>query len=153
MSKHSGIDQIKKELDMKRAEIKKDFERRIQEFEKNAEQHREKINAHKKKRDRDIARVEQSFDKTAAATLKKRLGEEHYRRLRQWLLEKRKKELQGFRNKTQPTEDEDYDRQLAKSQDTNPKSRIWTYYFDNKKKCSEEFERDTGIELETFREH
>jgi hypothetical protein len=92
-------------------------------------------------------RIEQSFDKTAAATLKKRLGEEHYRRLRQWLLEKRKEELQGLGNKILPTEDENYDSQLAKSQDTDPRSRLWTYYLDNKKKCSEEFERETGMEL------
>lgn len=147
MPEHSDIDQIKKELDMKRAEIKKNFERRIQEFKKNAEQHREKINSYKKKRDADIARIEKSFDRTVVAKLKKRLGEEHYRQLQQWLLAKRKKELQGLKNKIQPTEDEDYYRQLAKSQDTDPRSRIWTYYFDNKKKCSEEFERDTGIEL------
>jgi hypothetical protein len=69
------IGQIKKELDTKRAGIKNEFERRIQEFEKNVEYNREKINAYKKKKPMDIARIEQNFNKKTVAILKKRLGE------------------------------------------------------------------------------
>jgi hypothetical protein len=140
----SDITQIKKELDMKRETIKKDFKRRIQKFEKDVEHYGERINAYKKKKDRDIARIEQSFDEKIAALLKKQLGEEKYWRLQQWLLEKRKKELQRFESEIQPAEDEDYDRQFAVIQETDPKNRIWIYFLDNRSKFREELERDIG---------
>jgi hypothetical protein len=140
----SDIAQIKKELDMKRETIKKDFERRIQKFEKDVEHYGERINAYKKKKDRDIARIEQSFDEKIAALLKNQLGEEKYWRLQQWLLEKRKKELQRFESEIQPAEDEDYDRQFAVLQETDPKNRIWIYFLDNRSKFREELERDIG---------
>jgi hypothetical protein len=143
----SDIAQIKKELDLRRARIKKEFERRIQKFEKNVEDHRERINAYKKQKDMDIARIEQNFDEKIAALLKKQLGEEKYWRLQQLLLEKRKKEMQRFENEIQVAEDENYEKQLARLQETDPKNLIWIYFLDNKSKFREELERDIGTDV------
>ncbi len=145
----SKIAQIKEELDMRRARIKMDFERRKQEFEKDAEQNREKINAYKKKRAIAIARIEQNFDKKTAAILRKQLGEKNYGRLQQWLLERRKKDIRRFESEIQLTDNEDYDRQLAKLDETDPDKLIWIYYLDNESKFRRELERDIGTGLNT----
>jgi hypothetical protein len=150
MPEHLDIVQIKKELDMKRARIKEEFERKMQEFDKNVEQRREKINAYKNKRVSDIARIEKSVNMTATATLKKLLGEEDYGRLQQWLLEKRKKELHGLGKEIRPTEDEDYSEQLARlPEKTDPRENLCIYYLDryNDYQFRGDLKRDTGIEL------
>ena len=145
--KYTKIVQIKKELDLKRAIIKKEFELRIKEFEKEVEQHREKINASRGQRDLDIAKAEQNCSKQVASTLKEKLGEKDCNRLQKWLLEKKKKELQRVENDIQPTENEDYERQLAIMHDDEPEDFAWVYYLDNESKFREELKRDAGIVL------
>ena len=146
MPEHLDIAQIKKEVDMKRERIKREFESKIRDFGKNVGQHMEKVNAYKKKRDTEIARTEEGFNKTIDRALKKRLGEKDYSLLQQWLLEKRKKELNRIVKEIRPTENEDYDRQLAKLQDDEPEDFAWVYYFDNENKFREELKRDIGID-------
>jgi hypothetical protein len=142
--KHSDTAQIKKELDLRRARIKKEFEKRMQHFEKNVEQHKEKMNAYKRKRDADIAKIKKNYSKKASETLKKLLGEEDYKRLQERLMEERTKELQRLQKDIQPTENEDYVRQLARSQDDDPED-LWVYWLDNKEKFREELKRDIGV--------
>jgi hypothetical protein len=152
---HSDMAQIKNKLELKRARIKEEFERRIREFDEKKERDRERIIAYKKIRDQKIARIEKSFDDKTAATLRKLLGEEDYRRLQQWLcekkkkdLEKRNKELEIIEDKIQPTEEEDYDRQISILQETDASKFPWIYYFDHQDKIREELKRDTGIQLD-----
>ncbi|HVP92304.1 MAG TPA: hypothetical protein VMS94_01040, partial [Acidobacteriota bacterium] len=141
------IAEIKKDLDMRRAAIKKEFERRTRKFEKNVEQHKETINAYKKQKDLEIARIQESIDNRTSETLKKLLREEDYERLQQWLLEKRKKESQKLEKDFYPTEDENYERQVTRLQETDPTDSLWIYYLDNESKFREELKRDIGIEL------
>ena len=141
------MSEIKKELDMRRAAIKKEFERRTQKFEKDVEQHKETINAYKKQRDLDIARIQERIDRKTSETLKKLLREKDYERLQQWLLEKRKKESQELEKDYYPTEDEKCERQVARLQETDSRDRLWIYYLDNESKFREELKRDIGIEL------
>jgi hypothetical protein len=147
MPKRSSLDHIKKELEARRSRVKKEFENRIREAEKKREQYRERIEAQKKKRDAKIAEIEESFGKRVDATLKKRLGEEKYKRLQEWLLKKKQEEIRKLQEKTSTVGNEDYQRQLAQLNETDPKNLLLADYFSNKKKLLEELERDTGLEI------
>jgi hypothetical protein len=148
MPKQSSLDHIKKELEARRSRVKKEFENRIREVEKKAEQYRQRIEAQKKKRDAKIAKIEENFSRRADATLKKHLGEEKYKRLQEWLLKKKQEEIRKLQEKSSTTGNEDYQRQLAQLNETDPKNLVLTEYFNlNKKKFSEEMERDIGFTI------
>lgn len=147
MPKQSSLDHIKKELEARRSRVKKEFENRIREADKKREQYRERIEAQKKKRDAKIAKIEESFGKRVDATLKKSLGEEKYKRLQEWLLKKKQEEIRQLQEKIQTTGNEDYQRQLAQLNETDPKNLLLADYFSNRKKLLEELERDTGLEI------
>jgi hypothetical protein len=148
MPKQPSLDQIKKDLEARRSRVKKEFENRIREAEKKVEQHRKSVEAHKKKRDAKIAEIEENFSKRVDATLKKRLGEEKYKRLQEWLLKKKQEEIRKLQGKISTTGNEDYQRQLAQLNETDPKTLVLTEYFNrNKKKFSEEMERDIGFTI------
>jgi len=147
MPEHPDVVQIKTELDIRRARIKKQFQEKIRKLESSLQGHREKIEVYKKKRDSDIARIEENFDRKTAVTIKRLLGEEKYGRLQQWLLEKKENELHRVEEEFQPTEEEDYDRQISRSQETDTKRLAWIYLLDNQGRFREELKRDIGIEL------
>jgi len=147
MPEDSDVVQIKTELDKRRAKIRKQFQEKKRKLEISLQGHREKIEAYKKKGDSDIARIEDNFDIKTAATIKRLLGEEKYGRLQQWLLEKKENELHGVEEEFQPTEEEDYDRQISRSQETDTKRLAWIYLLDNQGRFREELKRDIGIEL------
>jgi hypothetical protein len=147
MPKQSGLDHIKKELEARRSRVKNEFENRIREAEKKAEQYRERIEAQKRKRDAKIAEVEENFSKRADATLKELLGEEKYKRLQEWLSKKKQEEIQKLQEKISTTGKEDYKRQLAQLNETDPKNLVLGHYFDNRKKFYKEMERDIGLKI------
>jgi hypothetical protein len=146
MSKPSSLAQIKKELDAKRNRVKKEFENRIQESEEKAEFFRKRIDALKKKRDAEIAKIEKNIGERADAALKKRLGEKYYGRLHEWLLKKKKEEIDRARVRVQLTENEDYPRQLVQLDEMDPRDLV-LFYFKNKNRLEEELKRDTGIDV------
>ena len=147
MPGHSDVVQIKTELDIRRARIRKKFEEEIRKFESNLQEHRAKINIYREKMDSDIARIESHFDIKTAVTIRRLLGEEKYGRLQQWLLEKKKSELHWAEIEFQSTEDEDYSKQILRSQEMDTKRLAWIYLLDNQGRFKEELERDIGIEL------
>lgn len=145
--KPPSLAQIKKELDARRRRVKEEFEGRIGEAQRKAEFHRMRIKAERKRRDAKIAKIEEDFGRRAAAALEKRLGREKYRQLEEWLLRKKKEEIRRLETSIRPTENEDYQRQLAELKDTSSVSRLLTLYFNNKNKFEEELRRDTGLEV------
>ena len=147
MSEHPNVAQIKTELDLRRARIRKKFEEETRKFESNLQEHRAKIDVYKKKRDSNIARIEENFDRKTAKTIKRLLGEEKYGRLQQWLLEKKKNELHRAEIEFQPTEEEDYNKQISRFQEIDTKRLAWIYFLDNQGRLKEELKRDIGIEL------
>jgi hypothetical protein len=147
MPKRPSLDHIKKELEARRSKVKREFENRIREAEKKAKQYKERVEAQKKTRDAKIAKIEENFSKRADATLKKRLGEEKYKRLQEWLLKKKQEEIQKLQVKISTTGNEDYQRQLAQLEETDPKNLVLSDYFSNKKKFLEEMERDVGWKI------
>jgi aromatic ring-cleaving dioxygenase len=146
MSKPSSLAHIKKELDAGRNRVKKEFESRIKESEEKAEFFRKRIAAHKKKRDAKIATIEKNIGERADAALKKSLGEKDYRRLHEWLLKKKKEEMDTVRTRVQPTENEDYQRQLVQLDEMDPRDLV-LFYFHNKNTLEKELKRDTGIDI------
>jgi hypothetical protein len=146
MAKLSSLADIKKELDARRNRVKKEFENRIQESEKKAEYYRKRIDAHKKKRDAKIAKIEKSLSKRIDATLKKSLGEKDYRRLHEWLLKKKKEEIDRACARAQPTENENYQKQLVQLDEMDPRDLV-LFYFNNRSSLEEELKRDTGINV------
>lgn len=146
MSKSSSLAHFKKELDDRRNIVKKEFEIRIQEAERKAEYYRKRIDANKKKRDAKIAKIEKNLGKRAATTLKKRLGEKDYRRLHEWLLKKKKEEIDRAHARVQPTENEDYQRQLVQLDEMDTRDLV-LYYFNNRSTLEEELKRETGMDV------
>ena len=146
MPKPSSLAHIKKELDSRRNRVKKEFETRIQESEKKAEYYKNRIDVHKKKRDAKIAQIEKNLGKRAVATLKNRLGEKDYRRLNEWLLKKKKEDIERASARVQPVGNEDYERQLVQLDEMDPRDLV-LYYFNNRSTLEEELKRDTGIEV------
>ena len=147
MPEHSDVVQIKTELDIRRAKIRKKFEEEMRKFESNLHEHRAKIDVYKKKRNSEIARIEENFNRKTATAVKRLLGEEKYGRLQQWLLEKEKNELYRAEIEFQPTEDEDFDKQIARSQEMDTQRLAWIYFLDNQGRFKEELKKDIGIEL------
>lgn len=140
------MDSIKKELDARRNKVKEEFENRMQEAERKAEYYRKRIDAHKKERDAKIDKIEKNLGKKAAAMLKKRLGEKDYRRLHEWLLKKKKEKIEKTRQEVQPTEDEDYQTQLAQMNETDPRE-LALYYLNNRGTLNEALKREEGIDV------
>lgn len=146
MPEKPDINQIKKDLDMKRAKIKENFERKIQKLKGNAEQHREKISAYKKKRDSDIAEIEESYGKAAAAAFRKQLGDKDFERMQKWLLEKRTQELKKLEREMGVPENENYDMTpRVQGAKTDPPQLIYVYYIDKRDRLMDEMQRDIGI--------
>jgi hypothetical protein len=144
--KPSSLAHIKKELDERRNRVKRDFKERIREAERKAEVHRRRIDVERKRRDVKIAKIEEDLGRRAAAILEKRLGKEKYKRLEQWLL-KKKEEMRRREVAIQPTESEDYQRQLAELKETSPSAILLNLYFNDKNRFEKELRRDTGLEL------
>lgn len=147
-SKPPSLAEIRKELDARRSRVKEEFENKIQEAQEKAEQYRKRVDAHKKKRDAKIARIEKDFGMRADTALKKLLGKEDYMRLHEWLLKKKKEETRKLDEKNQPTEKEDYERQTleqtAQSRETAPEDLV-LYYYKNKDRLAKELEKDIGL--------
>jgi hypothetical protein len=145
--KPSSLAHIKEELDARRNRIKEEYEIRIREAERKAEYHKGRIDAERKRRDAKIAKIEEDLGRRATAILQKRLGKEKYKRLEEWLLKKKKEEMRRLEISIQPTENEDYQRQLAELKETSPGARLLNLYFNNRKKFEAELRMDTGLEI------
>jgi hypothetical protein len=100
------------------------------------------MEAQKKKRDAKIAKIEETFGKRADAILKKRLGEEKYKRLQEWLLKKKQEEIRKLQEKFQTTENEDYNRRLKQLNETDTRSLFLAYYYKNRREFEKKIERE-----------
>jgi len=144
MSKNSSLAHIKKELDARRNKVKEEFQRRIGDAERKTEDYRKRIDAEKKKRDAKIAKIEESFGRRAAATLKKRLGKEDFKRLQEWLLKKKEEEIRKL--EAQRTKNEESQRHLAELKETNNED-FMIYYFKSRSNLEEELKEDIGLDV------
>ena len=144
MAKQSVLDNIKKELEQRRSRVKREFEGRIGEAQEKAEQYRKRIEAEKKKRDAKIAKIEENLGKRADAALRKRLGEDKYKRLQEWLVKKKQEEMRKLQEKFSSTGNEDYKNQLKEMNDTDPKYLMLTKYVYDKQ-LYDEMKRDVGF--------
>lgn len=92
MFKEPTLKRVRKKLEAKTDEIKREYERKVKELEK-------KIEQHKSERDARLIEAEKSFHKDFSVAVKWVVGEEDYDWLCEWLMKNREREIEEAQKK------------------------------------------------------
>jgi ABC-type Zn uptake system ZnuABC Zn-binding protein ZnuA len=87
MTEESTLKRVRRRLETRAGEIKKEYEKKIKELE-------EKIEKLKQERDARVIKVEKRFRKDFLVTLKSVVGEDDYSWLCEWLMKNREREIE-----------------------------------------------------------
>jgi len=92
MLKEPTLKRVRKKLEERTGEIKREYETKVKELE-------EKIEQHKRERDARLVEADKNFHKDFSIAVKWLVGEEDYSWLCEWLMKNREKEIEEAKKK------------------------------------------------------